>query len=330
MPTQALLHVLELRSDAKCAALFEDLLADADPLFVSWQDEDTGAVRFERYCRTPAEAKRVRVRIEGLLRGAGLARGSGRIRMRIRAMPARDWAEAWKEFFHVQRVSPRVVVKPSWESYDPQPGDCVVQIDPGMSFGTGQHATTRACLVLLDEAALDPGMKSFLDLGCGSGILSIAAAGLGFGKVVAVDNDPIAVECARAGASGNGVAESVKCVEADISAWRPGRTFDLVAANILAPVLIDNAAGIAAMVSGRPGGRLIIAGILNGQYRNVLGAYKTEGFKETRRITEGEWTSGLLVRAPRPSGCRRSRPTTSASKRRAGRLPWRSSGCPVP
>jgi ribosomal protein L11 methyltransferase len=322
------LYVLELAPGAGAVAPPQKLLTEADPQFVCWEDENTGAVRFERYCGTPAEAKRVRARVERLLRGAGLARVSGRIRVRV--LPARDWAEAWKEFFHVQRVSPRIVVKPSWEDHDPLPGDCVVEIDPGMCFGTGQHATTRACLVFLDGAASGLEGGSFLDLGCGSGILSIAAVKLGFRKAVALDNDPAAVECAGANAAANGVGDRVECVRADLSTWRPPGRFDVVAANILAPVLAGNSARIAGLLSKRNGSRLIVAGILSSQYATVLRAYAAQGFVEFRRAEEGEWASGLLVRAKLRSDCRRPRPTTSASKWQSARRLSRSSGCPGP
>jgi len=312
MTTRASLHVLEVTSARELAVVLGELLPGADPLFTSWEDEDTGAVRFERYCLTRGDAEDARSRTGKLLDSAGLPRESWQAR--IRALPAQDWAEAWKAFFHVQRVSQRIVVKPSWEKHVPLPGDCVVEIDPGMSFGTGQHATTKACLMLLDGAVAGAGAKSFLDLGCGSGILSIAAAKLGFLRVVAVDNDPAAVECARVNAAANGVGGRVTCMEADVSRWRAARVFDVAAANILAPVLVQNAVRIARMVSRRAGGRLIIAGILTTQFAAVLEAYKAQGFAEERREVEGEWTSGLLVRAPHPSGCRRSRPTTSALK----------------
>ena len=246
----------------------------------------------------------------------------------VATLPEQDWAESWKRFFRVQRVSERIVIRPTWEPYEAQPGDCVVDLDPGMSFGTGNHGTTQACLVFLDQLAVaDPG-RSVLDMGCGSGILAIAARKLGFAEVAAFDNDPDAVAIARENAADNGVG--VVFEVCDLA--QNTRQADIVVANILAPVLIEHAEGIAAAVNsislgrltdvpssagstraqrssalpvlpsarGGPGlldpGALILSGILDTQYAAVRAAYEAQGFAEVRSLLIGEWRSGLFAR----------------------------------
>ena len=215
-------------------------------------------------------------------------------------LPARDWSNAWKEFFHVDRVSRRIVTKPTWEPYTAQPGDCVIEIDPGMSFGTGQHETTRGCLRFLDKltAVEDALPMSFLDLGCGSGILAIAAAKLGCAPVRAIDIDEDAVRIARENIAANGCSRIVSTATGDVALLPPEPSYEMVAANILAPVLIEHAAVIGAAVAG--GGHLLLAGILTTQYPDVRAAYLAVGFDELELATEGEWTCGLYRKHFRP------------------------------
>ncbi|MEI8242408.1 MAG: 50S ribosomal protein L11 methyltransferase [bacterium] len=210
----------------------------------------------------------------------------------VELLPEQDWAESWKRFFRVQRVSERIVIRPTWEPYEPLPGDCVVDLDPGMSFGTGNHATTQACLVFLDQLAAADACRSVLDMGCGSGILAIAARKLGFVEVAAFDNDPDAVAIARENAADNGTG--VVFEVCDLA--QNTRRADVVVANILAPVLIEHAGVISAAV--RPGrqGALILSGILDTQYTAVRAAFEAQGFEEQRSLLLGEWRSGLLCR----------------------------------
>jgi ribosomal protein L11 methyltransferase len=203
-----------------------------------------------------------------------------------------DWAESWKHHFPVTRLSRRVVVKPHWEDYAPEPHDVVLEIDPGMSFGTGHHGTTKACVQFLDELAAQGIHGRVLDLGCGSGILSMAALRLGFESVIAVDNDEQACIVAR---------ENLKSlndprwelVHSGVDAFPQGQTFPVVVANILASVLLEHAEAIAAHVS-RPNGNLILSGILDSQFGEVKHRYHALGFHllESRRLDE--WRSGLF------------------------------------
>src|SRR5690606_26457499 len=127
-----------------------------------------------------------------------------------------DWANAWKEHYRVLRVGERIVVVPSWLEYEAAPGDVVLQLDPGMAFGTGLHPTTQLCLRLLERYAR-PGLRT-LDIGTGSGILAIAAAKLGAGPILALDNDPVAVGVAAENTARNGVADLVSAAEGSLGA----------------------------------------------------------------------------------------------------------------
>ena len=141
-----------------------------------------------------------------------------------RRLAETDWAEAWKAHYHVLPIGRRLVIKPTWETYAPQPDQVVIELDPGLAFGSGLHATTRLCLELLEEH-LRPGER-VLDVGTGSGILAIAAACLGAAAVVALDNDPEAVRVARENVLLNGVADRVRSEERRVgkecrSRWSP-------------------------------------------------------------------------------------------------------------
>ena len=253
-----------------------------------WQPIESDSAVIEAYFECAEDADRAGAAITAQL--IELTGGISQWRIERETLPARNWSTAWMAFFHVDRVSQRIVTKPSWESYSPQPGDCVIEIDPGMSFGTGQHETTRGCLRFLDTlTAAMPAPAGFLDLGCGSGILSIAAARLGCRPVRAIDIDADSVMIARENMVANGCADVVTVDLGDVSAWTEPQAYDIVAANILAPVLIAHAAAISATV--KPGGHLLLAGILTTQYAAVHAAYLPLGLKECESIADGEWTS---------------------------------------
>lgn len=203
-----------------------------------------------------------------------------------------DWAESWKRFFRTMRVSPRLVVRPPWEEYTALPGERVIVLDPGMSFGTGKHATTRTCLSLIDELAADGPGRDFLDIGCGSGILSIAAAKLGFGPVAGIDIDPDAVRIAAENAAANGVRASF--FAEDLS--KCARKAAVAVANVLAPVLVEYARQVAGCVRDAPGAALVLSGILDTQYAAVRDAYEAQGFRERKGVLDGEWRTGLFVK----------------------------------
>jgi len=195
-----------------------------------------------------------------------------------------DWAEAWKARLEVLRIGQRIIVRPSWLEYTPAPGDVIVQLDPGMAFGTGLHPTTQMCLAEL-ERLLQPGAK-VLDMGTGSGILAIAAAKLGAGRVLAVDNDPVAVRTARANVAANGVQDTVDVMCGSLKTV--SQDFDLVLVNILARVIVEMLQGeLVARV--RDEGVLVTAGIIADQEPQVIAAMEQEGLSLTQRRQEEDW-----------------------------------------
>jgi len=195
-----------------------------------------------------------------------------------------DWAHAWKAHFHAFAVGERLWVRPSWVEAAIPEGRVELVLDPGMAFGTGQHGTTRLCLEWLD-ATIDPDAgQELLDYGCGSGILAIAAAKLGAARILAVDNEPQALEATRANAEANGVAERIEV--ADAAGAMEGRApFPLVVANILSQTLMALADEITATVA--PGGCLALSGILTGHADRVRAAYP--GIRWIGQTDDGEW-----------------------------------------
>jgi ribosomal protein L11 methyltransferase len=197
-----------------------------------------------------------------------------------------DWANAWKEHFYPLRVGQRIVIKPTWREFETNPGDILIELDPGMAFGTGLHPTTQMCLMALEQE-LQPGMQ-VLDLGTGSGVLALAAAKLGAQAVLALDTDPVAVAAARENVRRNGVSETVTVTQGSLA--QVAGTYDLVVVNILAKVILALAQeGLAECV--RPGGRWVTAGTIEPQVAQVATALETTGLCVTERRQIADWVT---------------------------------------
>ncbi len=196
-----------------------------------------------------------------------------------------DWATAWKKYFKPIRFG-RIVVKPSWEEFEPGPDDVIVEIDPGMAFGTGNHPTTALCLMLLQE--LVTGGEIVLDVGTGSGILAIAAAKLGASHVTGLDYDPVAVEAAIRNVEMSGLSDRIDIREADNPSAFDGKA-ELVIANIIPNVIIGMASDLAAKV--KPGGKLVTSGIVIERADEVRTALEQQSliFKDQR--VDGDWVA---------------------------------------
>jgi ribosomal protein L11 methyltransferase len=194
-----------------------------------------------------------------------------------------DWAERWKRFHSPILVADRLYVRPPWEEAPVRPGVIDLRIDPGRAFGTGAHATTRLCLELL--AGLD-GKGSFCDLGCGSGVLAIAAAKLGYGPVEAVDSDRLAVDATNLNARDNGVVLDV-VRRANLREEAPPAA-DVVAANLMRPLLLQ----VAKLIDHRPKA-LILSGLLDHEADEVAAAFAP--LQEQRRLSDRGWTALLLT-----------------------------------
>ena len=244
--------------------------------------------------RDPAAAERAAAQAAealGHLQAFGL-RPIGDLTTRI--VHEADWAEAWKAHFPVLRVGRRIVIKPTWREHAARPGDVILDLDPGMAFGTGLHPTTRLCLTGVESVA-DRGQLDgarVLDVGCGSGILALAAAKLGAASVLGVDTDPIAVEATIANAGRNGLAERIAARAGSLPSGEPG--FDVVLANLIASVLIALAAPLRDEL--RPGGTLLASGIFEDREADVRAAFTATGLAVTERTVEGEWVALEVLR----------------------------------
>jgi ribosomal protein L11 methyltransferase len=202
-----------------------------------------------------------------------------------RTLSQEDWIEAWKAHFSPKRVGERLVIKPSWQNYEARDGDVVIEIDPGMAFGTGLHPTTRLCLREL-ERRIRPGME-VLDLGTGSGIQAIAAAKLGAARVLALDTDPEAVKAAQAHVLTNGLSAVVAVERGTIPHPSAQRPFDLVVANITAGVIGELAQNL--MAALKPQGVLIAGGILADREGEVRARLARAGGRIIQRRAQGDW-----------------------------------------
>jgi ribosomal protein L11 methyltransferase len=265
---------------------------DAMRLFLSqnaahgWEEESlSDEIVFRVHLEEGPAAENLVIEASELFPGAGAE---------VVKVERRNWNEAWQEFFKPIAVDSDLTVVPSWLSGTTIGREIVIH--PAMAFGTGHHATTMLCLRALSElkrsGELD-GYETFLDLGAGSGILAIAAGGVGL-TGVGLDIDPAAVENARLNVKANDCEDRVALATGGLDTLRAGSAFDLVMANILAGTLKDMAADLAERIA--PGGTLILSGILREQVQEVAGAYALAGLGEPTVKEEGEW-SALVYRA---------------------------------
>jgi ribosomal protein L11 methyltransferase len=212
--------------------------------------------------------------------------------IRVRRVPHEDWAENWKAHFHAQALGERLYICPPWDCVAPA-GRLAVVIDPGMAFGTGHHASTRGCLLLLEHALGDRRMARALDVGTGSGVLAIALAKLGLTEVWAIDIDADACTIAEANAAQNGVEARVHIRH---SLHEVSGTFEVLCANLFAHLLQQMAPELADLVT--PGGVFICSGFLSTDEHAVCRAYEVRGLHVTRRLEEESWVTLALQRSP--------------------------------
>jgi ribosomal protein L11 methyltransferase len=273
------------------AALFELLFGQTASVYTNTETNRTMCSVFlnkkpdKRTFKEPLAAGLDRIR------GAGLDPGAGH--PAIRRVRKEDWATSWKKHFKPFTIGSRLLVKPSWSRRRAGGRQKVLVIDPGLSFGTGQHPTTRFCLEQLVQARDRCVTQSFLDAGTGSGILAIAAALVGYSPVVGFDLDSAAISIAKRNARKNRVR--LKILRADIGRMVPCKTYDVVCANLTADLLDNCARKLKAFL--KPAGVLILAGILRTEFDSVRGHFEKLGFSVRARRREGEWKS-LALRGP--------------------------------
>ena len=305
----------------RCVNPLFEVFDGGDFVLSSYHDIESDETEMRIYLEDAAQAPDAARRLADALRVAGCA-----AEVSTSEVPDEDWKLSYRRHFRTEKIARRLVTVPTWElddfkaSADPDMRARIpLVLDPGLAFGTGKHETTRACLEYIDELAGN-GAQSFLDMGCGSGILSIAAAKLGCSPVSGFDIDEDAVNASRENAALNGVKvdyrlfalgkgavtldesiEAAKGLYPDLalqgrdvgSSATPFAPADIVVANILGPLLIAFAEEIASYAKKT----LIVSGILNELYPEVRGSFAALGFSEVSRKTIGEWTTGCLCRA---------------------------------
>ena len=315
--------------------LFE-VFDGGDFILSSYHDIEEASTRMQIFFEDPAQAESASACLRSALEIVGVD-----VPIAVGDLPDEDWKLAYRRHFKTEEIGRHLVVVPEWEVEDfrrktQDAARQMVVLDPGMAFGTGKHETTRACLEYIDELSVSflttsnsavhhstfDVHRSFLDMGCGSGILSIAAAKLGYAPVAGFDIDEEAVAASKENAAKNGVQvdyrtfalgkgavtldssiEAAKGIYPDLAlqgkrndpAMRPFEPADLVVANILGPLLIAFADEIVGYVKKH----LVISGILTELYPEVLAAFTSRGFAEVSRKDLGEWSTGLLVRQER-------------------------------
>ena len=212
----------------------------------------------------------------------------------IEPLEESDWESAWKAHFDLLRVGRRLVIKPSWIDHAPVAGDLTIELDPGMAFGTGYHPTTRMCLEALEEL-VQPGM-SVLDLGTGSGILSMAAVRLGAGVVLALDKDATAVTAARRNFKAGCFTPQARASRGTLPHQLAADAgFDLAVANISSKVILDRAPYLCRAL--RPGGMLIASGFMEDRMGEVEGGLAEAGLVRRETHRDDEWAALVLVRS---------------------------------
>ncbi|MBE6045400.1 MAG: 50S ribosomal protein L11 methyltransferase [Clostridiales bacterium] len=215
----------------------------------------------------------------------------GRLYVESETVDDEAWKDKWKEYFKPAKITDRIVVKPTWEAYDAKAGELVLEIDPGTAFGTGTHETTSLCMKLLEKYAANCGGEGtgnvrVIDVGCGSGILSVAAALLGCKYVLGTEIDSEAVQIARENVALNGVASQVKVLEADLLKGIPYKA-DIIVANLMHNLVMQLAPDAYTHLDA--GGVFISSGILLEKRDQVASAVEAAGFKILEIPEDGEW-----------------------------------------
>ena len=263
-----------------------------DPALLDSMPEDVLVhAWFEESPALPSLLDTVRSRLSALAAGDSGSAVYGTLCLDTRSVSDREWTDVWKKYFKPFHAGEHLVIKPTWEPYTASPEDLVIEIDPGMAFGSGTHETTGMCLSLLENVIR--GGEDIIDVGTGSGILAIGAALLGAGRVLAVDIDPDAVKVAQENILHNHVGQVVSVQQGNLLD-RVSDFCDICVANIISDVIISFAAPLRSHI--RPGGLFICSGIVSLRSDEVMQALQSAGYEILRKISRGEWTAFLSRR----------------------------------
>jgi len=288
-------HSLELEISRSAEQVVSGQLWLAGTTGIEISEDSTDSITFRAYFDSPQDVTSLREHILNALTLAGISKTALRSIAQL-AIADQDWLAEWKKGYGPTPVGNRLLITPSWKREEVEEADrVVVQIDPGMAFGTGTHETTRGCLEMLDRFWRG---GSLLDAGTGTGILAIAAIRLAPGShVIGFDIDPDAISVADENAAINGVSDELTLEVNNLAAY-DGEEYDMVMANMTADVLIPLSMTFARV--SKPGGLLIAAGILLEQENDVVSEFTNSGFSLKERKPDGEWVTLCLERAANP------------------------------
>jgi ribosomal protein L11 methyltransferase len=245
------------------------------------------------YLPTGAWITKTKRTFETYLRNFRKEFGGLRLSWRTKTINERNWNEAWEKSVNIVEATPRIIIKPSWKKLRRRDrGKIILHIDPKMAFGTGHHETTRLALSLIEEH-LRPGDK-VLDVGCGTGILAVAAVKLGAHSALAVDNDPVAIENAVENIGRNRVTRRVKILHGEATRL-PKRAFDVIIANIDLPTITKSLKHMVERLA--PQGRFIVSGLLVSDLSNFMDHISHQGIVPLEMISENKWVAVALMRA---------------------------------
>jgi len=259
----------------------------------TYTDSETGNTTVTIYCQTkPDWNPATRLEIAGALRRiARCGVEFGQPTISLAKLKPQDWAESWKRHFKPLEIGSRLLIKPSWSRHKPRKGQALVVLDPGLSFGTGQHPTTAFCLEQLAVRRQPGRQQSFLDIGTGSGILAIAAAKMGYRPVHAFDFDPESIRIARGNARRNRESRKIQFLHQDVRKLpaRTSKKYSVICANLISTLLVAERNRILTHLEAE--GILIVAGILKNEFDTVREAYEGPGLRLMTSRTEKEWRS---------------------------------------
>jgi ribosomal protein L11 methyltransferase len=291
--TQISVSIAE-HAEESIVAFFEDVFGRPPSIYTDANTRNTTASIFiEKNSQWNTVVRAKLLAQLKTLHAAGIDVGPGKIT--VKKLKRQDWAESWKKHFKPIQVGDALLIKPSWSRLLPKKNQACVVLDPGLSFGTGQHATTLFCLEQLVRCRQPHARQSFLDIGTGSGILAISAAKLGYSPIRALDFDPESVRISRTNAVENKVDDQVHPIRQDLTQLplESKTRFDVICANLIYDLLLNERERILNRLS--LSGSLILAGILKTQFAQVQKSFEQFGLVLQRSKVGKEWKSGYFV-----------------------------------